>query len=102
MDQRRSPRFQTPFDALYSAGREEGAGTLVDISMGGARMNEVSVCPSIGTKIRLYIFVQPVAPFELVGEVVRHTPDGFAVENIETNPEIAQLVDDVAAIVSPR
>ena len=65
-------------------------------------MTEVSVYPPIGTKIRLYIFVHPVAPFELVGEVVRHTPAGFAVENIEPSPEIAQLVDDVAAIVSPR
>ena len=102
MDQRRSPRFLTPFSALYSTGREEGTGTLLDISSGGAQMAEVSVCPPIGTKIRLYIFVQPVAPFELVGEVVRHTQAGFAVENIETSPEIAQLVDDVAGIVSPR
>ena len=65
-------------------------------------MAEVSVCPPIGTKLRLYIFVQPVAPFELIGEVVRHTPDGFAVENIETSAEIARLVDDVAAIVHLR
>ncbi len=99
MDQRRSPRFHTQFDALYSAGRQEGAGTLSDISIGGALMTEVSVCPPIGTKVRLYIFVQPVAPFGLVGEVVRHIPGGFAVENIEASPEIAQLVSDVAAIV---
>ncbi len=65
-------------------------------------MTEVSISPPLGSKIRLYIFVHPVAPFELVGEVVRHTPDGFAVENIESSPEIDQLVDDGAAIVSPR
>ena len=32
-------------------------------------MTEVSISPPLGSKIRLYIFVRPVAPFELVGEV---------------------------------
>ncbi len=100
MENRRDPRFHTQFDALYSSGREEGAGTLVDLSRSGAHLEHSSLRPQVGSKVHLYIFVRPVAPFELVGEVVRHTDSGFAIENIEASEEILQLVDDVAGLVS--
>ena len=35
-DRRRSGRVRTRFDALYSAGQQEGAGVLADISYSGA------------------------------------------------------------------
>ncbi len=100
MEHRRDSRFHTQFDALYSAGREEGAGTLVDISRSGAHLEQTSLRPEVGSKVRIYIFVRPVSPFELVGEVVRHTDSGFAIESIEASEEILELVDDVAALVS--
>ena len=100
MDKRRDPRFKTRFDALYSLGHEEGSGVLADLSYSGARLDNTSLKPEPGTKVHLYVFVQPVQPFELAGHVVRHTEDGFAIEVDVCNDEIRRLVDDVGAIVS--
>ena len=100
MDQRKDPRFRTRFDALYSLERAEGAGVLVDLSYTGARLEEVSIWPPLDTKVRLYVFIQPVSPFEIVGRVVRLTESGFAVEYEVEDPEVRRLVDDVSAIVS--
>lgn len=100
MNRRRNPRFRARFDALCSAGEREGAGTLADISRSGARLDGASYCPEPGTKVRLYVFVQPVSPFELVGEVVRSDARGFAIRYTELDPAIGRLVDDVAALVS--
>ena len=101
-DRRCSGRVRTRFDALYSAGPREGAGVLADISYSGAHMGGVSLWPPVGTDIRLYVFIQPVSPFELIGHVVRRTESGFAVEYDVVDPEVRDLVDDVAAIVSHR
>ena len=100
MEKRKGPRFKTLFDALYSLGREEGSGVLVDLSCSGARLENTSPRPEPGTKVRLYVFVQPVQPFELIGHVVRHTEDGFAIGIDVSDPEIRRLVDDVGGIVS--
>jgi hypothetical protein len=101
MDPRRGPRFATRFDALYSAGDgESGAGVLSEISYAGARLDDASVKPPVGTAVTLYVFVQPVAPFELRGHVARLTESGFAVRYDLFDPEIRRLVDDVSAIVA--
>lgn len=99
MDRRKNPRFRTKFDALCSAGESEGAGTLVNISRSGACLSGASHCPPEGTKVRLYVFVQPVSPFELSGEVARIDGDTFAIRYSNLDPEIGRLVDDVAALV---
>ena len=83
-----------------STGDQEGAGTLVNISRSGARLDAVSHLPEIGTKVRLYVFIQPIAPFELSGEVVRcEGTNSFAIRYSNLDPEIGRLVDDVAALV---
>lgn len=99
MEQRRSQRFRTHFDALISSGREEGAGTLAEVSYSGARVESASTQPPVGAYITLYVFVLPVSPFELTGQVARHTDSGFAVSYDLFDPEIRRLVDDVAALV---
>ncbi len=96
----RDRRVRTEFEALYSSDRQEGAGVLFDISYSGAQMSGASVQPAVGTKLRLYIFIQPVSPIELIGEVVRHTEDGFAIEYTASTQEIRNFVDDASAIVS--
>ena len=93
-------RVRTQFETLYSAGRTEGAGIIADISYSGALIAEASLRPEIGDKLRLYVFVQPVSPFELIGKVVRVTEDGFAIEYEISDPEVRRLVDDAAAIVT--
>ncbi len=93
-------RVKTLFELLYSAGRNEGNGVLADISYSGARIDGTPLRPKIGTRIRLYVFVQPVSPMEITGDVVRHTDDGFAIQyKTISDPELRALVDDAAAIV---
>jgi hypothetical protein len=100
MDARRSPRFRTRFEALIAAGSEAGAGTLAEISYAGARLDHTSLRPPLGTRITLYVFVQPVAPFEIQGQVARLTETGFAVTYELFDSEIRKLVDDVGALVA--
>ncbi len=100
MDPRRSPRFRTRFDALLTAESDEGAGVLTEISYAGAMLEGASIVPPVGTKVTLYIFVQPVAPFEIHGRVARTTENGFAITHELFDPEIRRLVDDVNAIVA--
>lgn len=100
MDRRREPRFKARFDALYSTGSEEGAGVLTEISSSGARLEQTSLRPALGTRVRIYVFVQPVAPFELQGVVARQTDTGFAIHCDVADPEVRRLVADVAALVA--
>lgn len=100
IDRRRSPRFRARFDTLVSADSREGAGTLAEISYAGARLDECSLLPPIGSRIRIYVFVQPVRPFDLEGVVTRHTESGFAITYELFDAEIRRLVDDVTAIVA--
>jgi hypothetical protein len=97
----REPRIRTEFEALYSSGRTEGAGALVDISYTGARFAAASFAPPIGAEIRAYVFIQPVSPFPLQGRVVRSDPTGFAIEWEKADDEVRRFVDDAAAIVAP-
>ena len=100
MLQRKHPRFRTRFDTLCSSGREEGAGVLADISYAGARLEDASFSPEVGAKVTLYVFVQPVSPFQLQGKVVHRSEGSFAIEYLAESDEIRRLVDDVAAIVT--
>ena len=101
MERRRHHRIPTKFELLYSSGRREGAGVLANISYSGARIEETQLQPPIGDQLRFYVFLQPVAPLELVGVVVRHTETGFAIEYDKVeDPEVRRLVDDAAAIVN--
>ncbi len=100
LTQRRDHCVEIVFDALFSNGSQEGTGRLVDFSNSGAQLAEVSLLPEVGTMVRVYVFVKPVAPFELVGEVVRHSSgEGFAVEFKDMSPQSRALADDAAAIV---
>lgn len=100
MEKRKEPRFRTQFDALYTSGPAEGAGLLVDLSYSGARLENASVEPEVGTIVRLYVFVQPVAPFQIEGHVTRVTGGGFAIVYTIDDPDVRRLVDDVSAIVT--
>lgn len=95
----RDPRIRTRFEALLSLGRSEGAGLLADISYSGARIEDSSLIPEVGTPVRIYVFVMPVSPFQLQGEVVRTTEKGFAIAYSVEDPEVRRLVDDAAALV---
>ena len=103
MGNRKDPRFRTRFDALISSGPAEGTGVLTDLSYSGASIEDVTVWPRLGSRVRAYVFIQPVSPFELEGWVVRLTKTGFAIAHEHVDAELRHLVDDIGAVVSlPR
>ena len=99
-ERRRGDRFNTALNAHYSSGPEEGIGVLANVSYSGALIEDSSVRPSVGSRVRVYVFVEPAdpiapaSPYELVGRVVRHSSSGFAIEYEDADPEVRQLVDD--------
>ncbi len=103
VEKRRGARFPTALNAHYSSGPEEGIGVLSNVSYSGALIEDSSVQPSVGSKVRIYVFAEPVdpiapaSPCELVGRVVRHSSSGFAIEYDEPDPEVRRLVDEAAS-----
>ncbi len=96
---KRAFRIETRFETLYSAGREEGSGVLVNISYSGALLESTSMCPKVGSDVRVHVFYQHEAPVEAIGRVVRHTGSGFAIEFAELDPKIRDLVETLSPIV---
>ena len=104
-EKRRGTRIQTRFKTLYSAGEGDGGpggpSLLAEISYSGARLMNTGGRPERGTRVCVYVWLpnQP-EPFELAGHVVRHTPDGFAIEYEKPGQDICHLVDAAAVIVA--
>ncbi len=102
-EQRRGDRIPTALNAHYSSGPENGIGVLANISYSGALIEGSSVQPSVGSRVRIYVFTEPVdpiapaSPYELVGRVVRHSRSGFAIEYDDSDPEVRLLVEKAAA-----
>ncbi|HME73167.1 MAG TPA: PilZ domain-containing protein [Myxococcota bacterium] len=102
-DKRRNPRIRTHFETTYSSGRQDGSGILANISYSGALLTQTSVQPRLGSQVRVYVLLNEDFPFVVVGQVVRHVEDGFAIEYADLSPELRRLVDDAAAMVAnPR
>ena len=103
VNRRRHVRFTTALNAHCSSDPGEGIGVLANISYCGALIEDSSIKPSVGSTVRVYVFVEPVdpiapaSPFELVGRVVRHSSSGFAIEYEDDDPEVHRLVDKAAA-----
>ena len=98
-DRRRNSRIRTHFETRYSSGREDGSGILANISYSGALLTQASLQPRLGSQVRVYVLLSEDSPFEVVGQVVRHVEDGFAIEYADLSPELRRLVDDAAAMV---
>ena len=102
-ERRRGDRVATALNAHYSAGPEDGIGVLANISYSGALIEGSSVQPTVGSRVRIYVFTEPVdpiapaSPYELVGRVVRHSSSGFAIEYEDADPEVRQLVDEASS-----
>jgi hypothetical protein len=105
----RGDRFSIPLEVYCSFERVEGTATLANISYTGALVEDSSIRPEIGTRIKLYVYLKPPrafeaeTPFELTGVVSRHSSDGFAVKFEDSrDPDLRRMVDDAAAIVATR
>lgn len=99
MNRRRHARFQTRFEVFCSSGREEGEGQLRDLSYSGAQICGATLRPALGSKIALFVLVDPSPPFEVTGTVVRRLDDGFAIEFLDFSDEICNLVEEVAVTI---
>lgn len=100
MEKRKNPRHRALFDVAFSSGRLEGEGVLADLSCGGAAIEGATLCPPVGSELRIEIFVEPDRVLQLRGAVSRHTETGFAVEHAGLNEELDELMKDVSAVTS--
>lgn len=99
-DLRHGVRLQTRFETLYCADRQEGQAILANVSHSGALL-ECSARPALGSRVMLYVCLPDgEKPVELRGQVVRHTPRGFAIYYDKPNPDVVRFVDDESAITS--
>jgi type IV pilus assembly protein PilZ len=105
--QGRDDRIHIRLEAHCSVGHFEVVGVLTNISYSGALIDDTSMQPEIGTPIVLYVYLEPpsafkvVTPFELTGQVVRHSSTGFAIEYEDNlDPDVRQMVDDAVAVVA--
>jgi hypothetical protein len=105
----RDDRISIRLEAFYSYGRVEDNGMLADISYSGALIEGTTMQPEIGTRVVLYVHLNPPSafeatpPFELTGHVARHHSTGFAIEYEDNHdPDLRRMVDDAAAIVATR
>ena len=106
-DRRQDNRISIRLEAHYSFGRAVEVGVLANISYSGALIEDTTMQPEIGTPVTLHVYLEPpsafeaATPFELAGHVVRHSPNGFAIEYKDRlDPDVRRMVDDAAAIVA--
>lgn len=79
--QKRNPRHLVQCEAVYSVGREDGVGVLIDVSTSGALIEDASLLPKLGAEVRLHVILYgDDGPVRLQGVVNRHTVSGFALE----------------------
>ena len=80
-ERRTHPRTKIGLEVLCSAGREEGTAILKDLSVSGALLETASIRLAVGDSVTIWFQADPKdEPCSFHTSVVRHTPDGFAVE----------------------
>lgn len=80
--------LQTEFDETW--------GTLADISVTGARIEEVSQRLKPGTRLRaMFCLIEGCVPVKVDAAVVRETEDGFAIEFIQPEPRLRRVIQAV-------
>ncbi len=87
-------RIETRFEVVWSKGRLEGVGVLRNLSRSGAWIDEVSVQPPVGARIRIVILEDPRDPLVVDGVVVRGTTLGFGVGIQPPNSDAVRLLLD--------
>ncbi len=80
-ERRGAERYETRTAVEFRCAILTGKGSMLDVSLSGARIEEVERRPLVGEQLRIVLPFDSVdKPFWLAGEVIRHTPaGGFAV-----------------------
>ena len=80
-ERRAQARTKIGLDVLCSAGREEGPVILKELSTWGALLEPATIRPAVGDSVTIWLQAEPdEKPHALHSDVVRHTPEGFAVK----------------------
>ena len=86
-ERRGAERYETLTTVEFRCAILTGKGSLLDVSLSGARIEEVERRPLVGERLRIVLpFGSPDGPDWLGAEVVRHTPTGgFAVRFLKVD-----------------
>ena len=100
MERRVVDRIETRFEVVWAAGSLDGEGVLRNLSRSAAWIDEVSVQPPLGARIRVVILdleEEERDPVLVDGVVVRRGSVGFAVElDPLSSSEVGRLLDRLA------
>jgi PilZ domain. len=101
-ERRRNLRIRTAFEVLNAYPPLEGVALLSDLSARGACVEDTSARPEIGKTVQLSVRVsEREEPQLLVGKVVRHVENGFAVEFEKPEPLPDRLIGAELAAETP-
>lgn len=96
---RRNARLPASFSVVFSAGRDEGWGTIVEISRTGARLElDQMRAPAVGARVLLHVSGLGDLPVEVAAVSVRHTERGFAVKFDDSSVGLLLLLESLGAI----
>ncbi len=102
-NRRDSGRFEANFECVCAGTRQKGGGVLADISLTGARIEQISLVPDRDELVGLSLNLPHLGGIVLIGRVVRQTIDGFAIEFDHLDAEAERFIEDVSALVcAPR
>ncbi len=92
-ERRSEPRYRDRYKVVFRTDEEQGSGTLRDISMSGARVEEASMQLKPATRVRLEFAPRAdCLPVEVTAHVVRECGSGFAVEFSAIDPRMKRLL----------
>ncbi len=101
MSQERSvaERYPASLPVEFHCGALVGYGTAMNISLSGARIEEVNHLPLLGKRLKLLVCLdQAKEPVELSAEAVRYTEnEGFAVSFPDLNVRLLRILRMVLA-----
>ncbi len=98
-DRRRDMRIQAGVETHFSSELEDGRAVLTDISAVDALLEQTSLRPPVGARVRLTLFLPNRGRrLEVVGRVDRHTREGFAIDYETPNAYLcASVVEENAS-----
>jgi len=97
-NRRREGRIYTDFTCLCAAVRQRGRGRIQDISPSGCLIVDSPITPCRGELVGL-TFDHKAGNMLLIGWVVRHVDNGFAIEFDHLEPDSLELIKTLESIV---
>ena len=101
-NRRDSGRFDANFECVCAGTSQRGTGTLEDISRTGALIENTRVIPDRGEVVGLSLDLAGFGCIVLIGQMVRRTLTGFAIEFDHLDADAELFIDNVASLVNPR